>query len=117
MLIRFLSTLCLLAITLIPSQVKSFNLDLHWPVLKQATNKNSYFGYSVAQHSTSKGPFILVGAPKDTYKSHNQSGAIYKCPLTLDAPDDCEQIDVDFESQTGDESSKKNYDKVIKVRT
>ncbi len=46
---------------------------------------------------------MLVGAPKDSFKSFNMSGAIYKCPFNLDRTDDCEKIDVDFTSSASDE--------------
>ena len=86
-------------------QVICFNLDLTAPVLKRVvnTNANNYFGYSIAQHSAKNGKYILVGAPKDTYQSFNQSGAVYKCPFNLDDANDCEQITVDFNSRVGDE--------------
>lgn len=116
MISRFLATLWILA--LLTNEARCFNLDITSPVIKQVLNRNvdNYFGYSVAQHSMSDGNnYILVGAPKDTYKSYNQSGAVYKCPFNLDEDlNDCEQITVDFESQIGDQSNKKNYDRVIK---
>ncbi len=57
---------------------------------------------------------ILVGAPKDTFKSFNMSGAIYKCPFNLNRIDDCEQISVDFTSQlNSDESSRKYSDSTL----
>ena len=46
---------------------------------------------------------MLVGAPKDSFKSFNMSGAIYKCPFNLDRTDDCEKISVDFTSSASDE--------------
>ena len=31
--------------------VESFNVDIDFPILKESTADNAYFGYSVAQHS------------------------------------------------------------------
>ena len=31
--------------------IESFNVDIDFPILKESTADNAYFGYSVAQHS------------------------------------------------------------------
>lgn len=88
-----------------------FNLDTNEPIYKQASsddsqaeNENIFFGYSIAQHIvvSTNTSFIIVGAPKDTYKLYNQSGAIYKCPMTLNNIDDCETINVTFDTNNSD---------------
>ena len=98
--------------------VRSFNLDTFEPIYKQASldnsdadNGNIFFGYSIAQHlvRSNNTSYLLVGAPKDSVtrngKLYNHSGAIYKCPITLNSIDDCDLIDVNFDMKSSDEGN------------
>ena len=78
----------LLLALLSSSSVSSFNLDTRIPVIKTAgADAEAYFGYSVAQHKTAKGPrgetLILVGAPRDNnlQPGTSRSGALWQCPF------------------------------------
>ena len=70
--------------------VQTFNLDPRIPLIKSAgAISDSYFGFSVAQHRTSKNDrrgqtVILVGAPRDQnlQPGTNRSGALYQCSLS-----------------------------------
>ncbi len=48
---------------------------------------------------------VLVGAPKDNYNGHNSSGALYKCPLSLDS-NDCALVKVNFTPTTSNDECK-----------
>ena len=57
----------------------------------------SFFGFSVAGHRTSDGePVILIGAPQDKnlQPGTNNSGALYRCPVTSSSSD-CTQVQTD----------------------
>ncbi|EDV91936.1 integrin alpha-PS1 isoform X2 [Drosophila grimshawi] len=76
-----------------------FNLEQRQPLIKYG-NPNSYFGYSLATHtignSSNDIKCLLVGAPLDRNRQPqtNQSGALYKCPISTNF-DDCEQVITD----------------------
>ncbi|XP_003246766.1 integrin alpha-PS1 isoform X2 [Acyrthosiphon pisum] len=79
-----------------------FNLETRLPIVKRSLEV-SYFGYSVAGHQSFdeikgevENSWILVGAPigKNLQPKTNQSGALYKCPLTS-YHDDCIQVVTD----------------------
>uniref|UniRef100_A0A2H8TK76 Integrin alpha-PS1 n=1 Tax=Melanaphis sacchari TaxID=742174 RepID=A0A2H8TK76_9HEMI len=83
-------------------RVRSFNLETRLPIVKRSLEV-SYFGYSVAGHQSYdeiklqvENSWILVGAPigKNLQPKTNQSGALYKCPLTS-FHDDCIQVVTD----------------------
>ncbi|CAG7719952.1 unnamed protein product [Allacma fusca] len=76
--------------------VLSFNLEPTLPVIKRG-EPSSYFGFSVAQHSTSNGSsWILVGAPlgQNLQPQTNRSGALFKCPISSYEAD-CVQVVTD----------------------
>ncbi|XP_060847943.1 integrin alpha-PS1 isoform X2 [Rhopalosiphum padi] len=82
--------------------VHCFNLETRLPIVKRSLEV-SYFGYSVAGHQSYdelklqvENSWILVGAPigKNLQPKTNQSGALYKCPLTS-YHDDCIQVVTD----------------------
>ncbi|XP_050530461.1 integrin alpha-PS1 isoform X2 [Daktulosphaira vitifoliae] len=82
--------------------VLGFNLETRLPIVKHG-HYGSYFGYSVAGHQSFdelkgqvENSWILVGAPLDQnlQPGTNQSGALWKCPLTT-WYDDCEQVVTD----------------------
>ncbi|XP_050439552.1 integrin alpha-PS1 isoform X2 [Adelges cooleyi] len=79
-----------------------FNLEVRLPIVKHG-HFGSYFGYSVAGHQSFddlkgqvENSWILVGAPLDQnlQPKTNQSGALWKCPLTT-LHEDCEQVVTD----------------------
>lgn len=75
-----------------------FNLETRLPVVKIGP-QDSYFGYSVAQHQIvddfgRRTSVLLIGAPKARTVGYNNSGAVYRCPLTT-FTGDCEQLSVD----------------------
>ncbi len=83
----------LLQLASLPTLVQNFNLDVRIPVIKAGgADDESYFGYSVAQHRTSRGgdgdgeAMVLVGAPRDQnlQPGTHRSGALWKCPLNSD---------------------------------
>ncbi|XP_056638036.1 integrin alpha-PS1-like isoform X2 [Diorhabda sublineata] len=86
--------------------ISCFNFEDRDPLVKKAPEdqKGSYFGFSVAQHSTLNLPsnqsdnefWILVGAPlgKNLQPYTNQSGALFKCPIS-NYDDDCIQVETD----------------------
>ncbi|XP_044253788.1 integrin alpha-PS1 isoform X2 [Tribolium madens] len=94
--------LLLFAVLTSRTLVLSFNIEFREPIVKKSRDKNSYFGFSVAQHavrahSRSKDDYwILVGAPlgRNLQPSTNRSGALYKCPVSK-RDNDCEQIETD----------------------
>uniref|UniRef100_A0A6P7H0S8 Integrin alpha-PS1-like n=1 Tax=Diabrotica virgifera virgifera TaxID=50390 RepID=A0A6P7H0S8_DIAVI len=83
-----------------------FNFEDRDPLVKKAPEdqQQSYFGFSVAQHSTesltskgkSNGFWMLVGAPlgNNIQPGTNHSGALFKCPIS-NRDDDCVQIETD----------------------
>ncbi|XP_030754239.1 integrin alpha-PS1-like isoform X2 [Sitophilus oryzae] len=81
-----------------------FNIENRDPYVKKGPDSgiNSYFGFSVALHMTKENSnniannWILVGAPKgqNLQPGTNQSGALYKCPITT-ADNDCIQVETD----------------------
>ena len=87
-----------LLILLLSYYSQAFNLDTRTPIVKfGGVYSDSYFGYSVAQHTTKDGePVILVGAPKDKnlQPGTEKSGALYRCGLTLYTRD-CNQVETD----------------------
>ena len=75
----------------LPRLALPFNLDPRIPVVTEGgTDAEAYFGYSVAQHRTGRGPrgvpVLLVGAPRDDnlQPGTTRSGALWRCPLTAD---------------------------------
>ncbi|KYB25676.1 integrin alpha-PS1 isoform X2 [Tribolium castaneum] len=82
--------------------VLSFNIEIREPIVKKSKDKNSYFGFSVAQHAVNSNSrsaddyWILVGAPlgRNLQPFTNRSGALYKCPMSR-RDNDCEQIETD----------------------
>ncbi|XP_077979308.1 integrin alpha-6-like [Glandiceps talaboti] len=96
----------------------SFNLDTGLPIIKTFPVKESYFGFSVAQHQrtlpdNSIENLIIVGAPKYNTSQVNvvQAGGIFSCPVSTFS-DDCTQIDIDPE---GDESGEEKSDQWLGV--
>ncbi|CAH0564669.1 unnamed protein product [Brassicogethes aeneus] len=76
--------------------VSAFNFDLD-PVIKEAPDRNTYFGFSVALHQDQdNNPWILVGAPlgHNSQPNTNRSGALYKCPVVHNGKD-CVQVATD----------------------
>ncbi|XP_053658887.1 integrin alpha-PS1 [Anopheles marshallii] len=80
----------------------TFNLETRHLLDKRGL-PGSYFGYSVAGHSQRGGiaagnvtNWMLVGAPlgQNLQPGTNQSGALYRCPITL-ASNDCTQVITD----------------------
>jgi len=76
----------------------TFNLETRLPVVKVGGQYvKSFFGFSVAGHRTSDGePVILIGAPQDKnlQPGTNNSGALYRCPVTSSSSD-CTQVQTD----------------------
>ncbi|KAM4716016.1 integrin alpha-3b [Anableps anableps] len=76
-----------------------FNIDERFPVIKEGKTKGSFFGFSVALHSQTKGSnryLLLAGAPKEKANSVpnvNETGAVYSCPISID-PTDCTRMDL-----------------------
>ncbi|KAG5899741.1 hypothetical protein JTB14_006079 [Gonioctena quinquepunctata] len=99
-----------------------FNFEDRDPLVKTAPDdqKGSYFGFSVAQHSTEitdneiNKYWILIGAPlgKNLQPSSNHSGALFKCPISND-DSDCTQIETDGkrveEFDYGDEEEEESH--------
>ncbi|XP_067003096.1 integrin alpha-PS1 isoform X2 [Anabrus simplex] len=88
--------------------VLSFNLEHRIPIIKRG-ERDSYFGYSVAQHqSVDEGPpnrvqsWLLVGAPlgQNEQPGTNRSGALFKCPITSRV-NDCTQVITDGKRTIG----------------
>ncbi|KAH8305354.1 hypothetical protein KR044_007773, partial [Drosophila immigrans] len=94
-LLWLLATMCLL----VPSLC--FNLEQRQPLIKYG-HQNSYFGYSLATHTIGEFNWpnntkcLLVGAPLDRNKqpNTNESGALYRCPISTNT-DDCVQVITD----------------------
>ncbi|XP_071812883.1 integrin alpha-6-like isoform X3 [Apostichopus japonicus] len=92
-----------------------FNFETRLPLIKNGP-PDSYFGFSVAQHSTAergvRPPFaeslFLVGAPifSDDNLPFNNTGGVFRCPLTTSF-DDCTQIEVEGVGEE-EESKDKN---------
>ncbi|XP_036318657.1 integrin alpha-PS1 isoform X3 [Rhagoletis pomonella] len=80
----------------------AFNLENRLPIVKYGPHTNSYFGYSIATHTVGEynwpnnTKWLLVGAPldKNLQPGTNQTGALYRCPITQTL-NDCEQIITD----------------------
>ena len=93
---KIIKSLILLVIGLKSSS--TFNLETRAPIVKTGGDYvNSFFGYSVAQHRTQYGePLLLIGAPQDRnlQPGTNSSGALYRCPVSLDTRD-CSQVVTD----------------------
>ncbi|XP_078655936.1 integrin alpha-6-like isoform X1 [Branchiostoma floridae x Branchiostoma belcheri] len=82
-----------------------FNYETRIPLVKQG-RRNSYFGFSVAQHQITAGEsdplrvtenVLLVGAPMDSndfQQNTVQPGALYRCPIST-RTNDCVQLRVD----------------------
>ncbi|XP_054088332.1 integrin alpha-PS1 isoform X1 [Zeugodacus cucurbitae] len=89
------------SISYIP-QSDAFNLENRLPIVKYGPHANSYFGYSIATHTVGEfnwpnnTKWLLVGAPldKNLQPGTNQTGALYRCPITQTL-NDCEQIITD----------------------
>ncbi|CAG9824822.1 unnamed protein product [Phaedon cochleariae] len=106
--------------------VSSFNYEDRDPLVKNAPagQKGSYFGFSVAQHSTVELDgnldnsidkyWLLVGAPlgKNLQPNTNHSGALFKCPLSSDA--ECIQVKTDGVEEL-DYGDKTKSDVVLKA--
>nr|XP_036220960.1 integrin alpha-PS1 isoform X2 [Bactrocera oleae] len=83
-------------------QSDAFNLENRLPIVKYGPHANSYFGYSIATHTVGEynwpnnTKWLLVGAPldKNLQPGTNQTGALYRCPITQTL-NDCEQIITD----------------------
>ncbi|KAK4874709.1 hypothetical protein RN001_014069 [Aquatica leii] len=94
------SILCLFLI--VRTEVFSFNIENREPIVKRGF-EDSYFGYSVALHksvddSDIRHSWLLVGAPlgDNLQPGVNQSGALFKCPLTnYKSQTDCIQVPTD----------------------
>jgi len=108
------------------STIHCYNLDYQKALIKNGP-KGSYFGYSIAQHSTfdaqqqnnasSYRSYLLVGAPRaDAPRSASllaaafaqaqvphKPGAIYKCDFSLSQS--CQLIDIDSMAQSMQSSS------------
>jgi integrin alpha 7 len=92
-----------------------FNLETRLPLIKEGP-RNSYFGYSVAQHlivdettqKTSQA-VMLVGAPRaqSGQPQTNHSGVVFKCSLTT-FKKDCLPITIDQDNNPPDDSINKN---------
>ncbi|UXI15735.1 serine/threonine-protein kinase/endoribonuclease IRE1-like [Sarcoptes scabiei] len=81
---------------------QAFNLDTSIPVYKFGP-KDSYFGYSVAEHIIKQSPsqlksVLLVGAPR-TKTDRIRTGALFKCDLTTRTRD-CVNLYVDPDNST-----------------
>ncbi|XP_005394652.2 PREDICTED: integrin alpha-3 isoform X1 [Chinchilla lanigera] len=93
--------LCALALMVAASGrvASAFNLDTRFLVVKEAENRGSLFGYSVALHQQTERQqryLLLAGAPRDLAVpdgSTNRTGAVYLCPLSA-LKDDCERMDI-----------------------
>uniref|UniRef100_A0A8C6QF06 Integrin alpha 3 n=1 Tax=Nannospalax galili TaxID=1026970 RepID=A0A8C6QF06_NANGA len=81
----------------------AFNLDTRFLVVKEAENRGSLFGYSVALHRQTERQqryLLLAGAPRDLAVPDgytNRTGAVYLCPLT-NLKNDCERMDISEKS-------------------
>nr|XP_006821908.1 PREDICTED: integrin alpha-9-like [Saccoglossus kowalevskii] len=75
----------------------SFNIDINHPVVFNGPGlADSYFGYTVLEHTNDQGQWVLVGAPRDnsSYQTGlNQPGALYKCSVL--SPHGCQQVFID----------------------
>ncbi|XP_069182795.1 uncharacterized protein [Procambarus clarkii] len=72
-----------------------FNIETQDIVIHQGP-PHSKFGFSVAQHRDTSGPWVLVGAPEanTTQPQVHQGGAVYRCHPTV--PATCEPIPFDL---------------------
>ncbi|XP_037937468.1 integrin alpha-PS1 isoform X2 [Teleopsis dalmanni] len=85
-----------------PTLISGFNLEQRLPIIKYGPHENTYFGYAVATHTVGEynwpnnTKWLLIGAPldKNLQPGTNQTGALYKCPITQDF-NDCVQVITD----------------------
>ncbi|KAH8396013.1 hypothetical protein KR222_001885, partial [Zaprionus bogoriensis] len=97
---RHLLRLLLAAVCLVAPSL-CFNLEQRQPLIKYG-HQHSYFGYSLATHTIGEYNLpnntkcLLVGAPLDRNRqpNTNESGALYRCPISTDF-NDCEQVITD----------------------
>lgn len=93
----------LCALALMVAAASAFNLDTRFLVVKEAENRGSLFGYSVALHRQTERQqryLLLAGAPRDLAVPDgytNRTGAVYLCPLT-NLKNDCERMDISEKS-------------------
>ncbi|CAH0386379.1 unnamed protein product [Bemisia tabaci] len=104
-------------IALVIKDVLCFNLETRIPVIKNG-RKESYFGYSVAAHQSVneainkiQDSWLLVGAPlgQNLQPRTNQSGALWKCPITTEL-NDCVQVVTDGKRSQKDGHLDKSID-------
>ncbi|XP_060662145.1 integrin alpha-PS1 isoform X1 [Drosophila nasuta] len=100
---RWCRLICMLSamlnLPLVP--IECFNLEQRQPIVKYG-HENTFFGYSLATHTIGESnwanntKWLLVGAPLDRnlQPKTNQSGALYKCPISTEFYD-CEQVITD----------------------
>ncbi|XP_012520280.1 PREDICTED: integrin alpha-11 [Propithecus coquereli] len=68
------------ALSLWPGFTDTFNMDTRKPRVI-AGSRTAFFGYTVQQHDISGKKWLVVGAPLET-NGHQQTGDVYKCPVT-----------------------------------
>ncbi|KJH47849.1 FG-GAP repeat protein [Dictyocaulus viviparus] len=85
--------------------IRAFNLDVHAPIYKYG-EKDTYFGYTVAEHFKGDEPVVLVGAPRaqSGQVGTNQAGALFACPINTNyygnGSDWCQLVRAEYENES-----------------
>ncbi|CAH1791054.1 unnamed protein product [Owenia fusiformis] len=76
--------------------VTGFNIDLQRPVIHEGPQRDSYFGYSVAQHIDGNYNWLLIGAPltQTGQSGISKGGAVLRC--SIHTKNDCQEIPFDL---------------------